>query len=576
MAPGPFGFAISRRGATRRIGGNEVEIISEDPGSPWTAGPIYSSIARFASASVVLVGAVVLAGWAIGNPGSRLGFPNFFAMKANTALCFVLAGVSLWLQGARRAGSGERVRTRRLGRACAAVVALVGGLTLFQYLFGRNLGIDQALFADAGMAVATPWPGRMAPNTAAGFLLAGLALLLLNVDVRRGIPPAEPLMVAAGTIGLLALIGHAFGVHSLYVFSASAMMGAHTASCFLALLVGAGCARPVRGLMKLVSSDGAGGVLARRLLPAAIFIPTGLGWLRLAGQRAGLYHAEFGVALGVAANIMVLMAVVLSTASLLDRKDAERERAVEQVRRLNLDLKRHAERVEAAYKELEGFSYSVSHDLRAPLRHVGGFADLLRRNAASRLDQTGMRHLDTIAQAARKMGDLIDALLDFTRMARTEAARARVPLGSLVEDVKVGFTVETKGRRIDWRIGPLPVVEGDPAMLRLVLTNLMSNAVKYTRPRPEARIEIGAESRNGETVVCVRDNGVGFDMQYADKLFGVFQRLHRPEEFEGTGIGLANVRRIVERHGGRTWAEGEVDRGAAFYFSLPTHKGDTP
>jgi signal transduction histidine kinase len=524
---------------------------------------------------VIVIGAAVLAGWAIVSPGLRHSVPGLFAMKANTALCFVLAGVSLWLQVAVRVGSGEPARTHRLGRACAAVVVLVGGLTLAQYLLGRELGVDQALLADPAGAVSSPWPGRMAPNTATCFLFAGLALLLLDVKARRGIRPAEPLMVAAGAIGLLALIGHAFGVPALYVFSASTLMGAHTAGCFLALFVGAGCARPDRGLMRLVSSDRAGGVLARRLLPAAVLVPAGLGWLRLAGQRAGLYHAEFGVALGVAANIVVLMAVVLSTSSLLDRKDAERERADEQVRSLNQDLKRHTDRVEAAYEELRAFSYSVSHDLRAPLRHIGGFADLLQRNAASRLDETGRRHLDTISKAAKRMGDLIDDLLEFSRTARAEAGHARVSLGSLVEEVRKGLREEAKDRTIDWRIGPLPEVQGDPDMLRLVLTNLISNAVKYTRPRPEARIEIGAESRHGETVVCVRDNGVGFDMQYADKLFGVFQRLHRSEEFEGTGIGLASVRRIVQRHGGRTWAEGEVDRGAAFYFSLPLHRGDT-
>ena len=226
-------------------------------------------------------------------------------------------------------------------------------------------------------------------------------------------------------------------------------------------------------------------------------------------------------------------------------------------------------RLEASNTELEAFSYSVSHDLRTPLRHIAGFSAQLQRRAETSLDDKGRRHLDLIAESAERMGRMIDDLLSFSRMGRSEMQRATVALGPLVKDALQDLHEETKARRIDWRIGPLPEVSGDPAMLRLVLANLLSNAVKYTRTRPEARVEVGAQSVNGETTVFVRDNGVGFDMQYVGKLFGIFQRLHTPETFEGTGIGLANVRRIINRHGGRTWAEGEVDRGAAFYFSLP-------
>ncbi len=250
----------------------------------------------------------------------------------------------------------------------------------------------------------------------------------------------------------------------------------------------------------------------------------------------------------------------------------EKKAALKQIERLNQALTQHGAQLETANKELEAFSYSVSHDLRAPLRHISGFVDLLRQHAASKLDDKGRRYLDTIATSAKRMGDLIDDLLVFSRMGRSEMGRARVSLSATVKDVLRELDGQVEGRKIDWRIAPLPEVEADPAMLRLVFANLIANAVKYTRTRPEARIEIGTRNGQGETVVFVRDNGVGFDMQYAHKLFGVFQRLHRTEDFEGTGIGLANVRRIIHRHGGRTWAEGEIDRGAAFYFSLPKHR----
>jgi PAS domain S-box-containing protein len=233
------------------------------------------------------------------------------------------------------------------------------------------------------------------------------------------------------------------------------------------------------------------------------------------------------------------------------------------------DLRRAKEATETANRELEAFAYSVSHDLRAPLRHVSGFVDLLEKHAQASLDDIGRKHLQRIAASARRMGTLIDDLLSFSRMGRTEMQRATVDLGRLVADVRREVEQGGGGRRIVWVIGELPSVQGDPAMLRLVLINLLSNAVKYTAPRPEARIEVQAARAGGETVISVRDNGVGFDPRYASKLFGVFQRLHRQDQFEGTGIGLANVRRIVQRHGGRTWAEAEIDKGASFHFSLP-------
>ena len=240
------------------------------------------------------------------------------------------------------------------------------------------------------------------------------------------------------------------------------------------------------------------------------------------------------------------------------------------MRRLNTELERKVAEADAANKELEAFSYSVSHDLRAPIRHINGFVDLLQRHSAAVLDETARRHLGTIARASRHMGQLIDDLLAFSRTGRGELARGRIALGPLVQGVIDELRPETEGRVVEWKVDGLPEVSGDPALLRVVFTNLVGNAVKYTRPRPQAVIEIGqAAGRSDEVVMFVRDNGVGFDMQYADKLFGVFQRLHRSDEFEGTGIGLATVRRIVRRHGGRTWAESSVGGGATFYVALP-------
>jgi PAS domain S-box-containing protein len=253
---------------------------------------------------------------------------------------------------------------------------------------------------------------------------------------------------------------------------------------------------------------------------------------------------------------------------------ARRARRVDEVRRQNEQLEqRVAERtaeLEQTNQELEAFSYSVSHDLRTPLRHVLGFAGLLRQETAGTLHPGALRHLESITLAAGRMSELIDDLLAFSRIGRSELHKRPVDLGELLQSARHDLRQEIEGREIEWVVHPLPVVRADHSLLRQAMVNLVSNALKFTAPRQKARIEIGPSAGDPEeTVVCIRDNGVGFDPQYTGKLFGVFHRLHHDREFEGTGIGLANVRRIVQRHGGRVWAEGQPGRGAAFYFALP-------
>ena len=251
----------------------------------------------------------------------------------------------------------------------------------------------------------------------------------------------------------------------------------------------------------------------------------------------------------------------------LQRELAERKKAEEALRLLNMELDH---RVLDRTAQLEAFSYSVSHDLRAPLRHIDGFLELLQKKIETALDEQGRHYMDNISKAAQKMGLLIDDLLIFSRMGRHAMSLGQVALEPLVRNIIRELEPDAAGRNIEWCIGDLPPVDGDGSMLQIVLDNLIANAIKFTRPREKARIEIGSlPDRDTETVIYVRDNGVGFDMAHADKLFGVFQRLHREEEFEGTGIGLANVHRIIVRHGGRTWAEGKPDQGATFYFGLP-------
>ena len=269
-------------------------------------------------------------------------------------------------------------------------------------------------------------------------------------------------------------------------------------------------------------------------------------------------------------------AILETNTDITERKNAEealrrsRDELEIKVKERTGELRKANIELQSVNKELEAFAYSVSHDLRAPVRHIAGFTELLQRQAGAVLDDKGRHHIGMILDAAKRMGALVDDLLAFSRIGRAETQKTTVHLEQLIKGVVGEIGPDTQGRKIAWRIGSLPICYGDPSMLRLVFANLVSNAVKFTRTRPQAEIEIGSSNHTAdETVVFVKDNGVGFDMKYEDKLFGVFQRLHSQEAFEGTGIGLATVQRIVHRHGGRVWAEGSIGNGATFYVALP-------
>lgn len=609
------------------------------------------------------------------------------AMNPLTAVGFVLAGLALALQ-ARGPVAGPSVR--RMAQAAALLVVGIGVTKLGLYMFGWDAGWDRWLFADR-LEVAGQAPNRIAPNTALNFCLVGLALLFLDSGTRPGRRPTEFLALVTGLTSLLAIMGYAYGVRWLYGVAAFIPMALHTAVCFHLMAVGLLCARPREGMMAVFTSHSAAGALLRWQLPGTVLILFGLGWLRLEGERHGLYGTELGVALHSLTTIVIFAGLVGWSARNLHRAERARQREQEErerffvlsldllgiagldgyfkrvnpafaatlgwseaeflarpftelihpddvaatlaeveklktgaptlhfenryrckdgtwrwigwkaqpflsegllycsghdtterreaaaaIQALNRQLEERAGQLEEVNRELEAFSYSVSHDLRAPLRHIQGYADMLLTAAGAQLAERPRRYLETIRQAGEDMGRLIDDLLAFSRVGRVELRRHPVALNLLVDEVSQGLELTLQGRAIEWEIAVLPQVHGDPALLRQVLANLIGNAVKYTRGRTPARIEIGGEVRGTEAVLFVRDNGAGFDERYAHKLFGVFQRLHRADEFEGTGIGLATVRRIVTRHGGRTWAEGHVDRGAVFYFTLPISPALSP
>jgi light-regulated signal transduction histidine kinase (bacteriophytochrome) len=258
-------------------------------------------------------------------------------------------------------------------------------------------------------------------------------------------------------------------------------------------------------------------------------------------------------------------------ASSICRDISDRIAAEEEIRALNAQLEERVSQRTAELattnRELEAFTYSVSHDLRAPLRHIDAYAQILEEEMRETPPKI-QNYISRIRNGVQNMGKLVDDLLNLSRVGRQEISQQPCDLNPLVEEVLSDFKPEVAKRNIEWRIGPLPLVKCDPGLIKQVFANLISNAIKYTRTREKAVIEIGAETIKGESVIFIRDNGVGFNMKYAPKLFGVFQRLHRAEDFEGTGVGLATVQRIIHLHEGRIWADAELDKGATFYFTL--------
>jgi len=260
------------------------------------------------------------------------------------------------------------------------------------------------------------------------------------------------------------------------------------------------------------------------------------------------------------------------------RNVGERKAAERQIRELNNALedrvRQRTAQLQVANKELEAFTYSVAHDLRAPLRHISGFSKILQEEFGPRIPAEAQHYLQRIEEGTCRMGMLIDDLLMLARVGRRDLGLELAGLNSIVDEVIKGLKADAADRQIEWKIATLPYVECDIALIKVVFQNLLANAIKFTRPRTPAVIEVGREEKNGVSTVFVRDNGVGFSMKDADKLFGVFQRLHRAEDFEGTGVGLATVQRIIQKHGGDIWAHAELDKGATFYFTLAKSECD--
>ena len=521
-----------------------------------TASPVISARLEKASAAIAiaafLLGSAVLVSWIWDLPGLSGLHPLLGGMGAHASVGFMLAGGSLLLLHRPPVSPARRI-----------AASLCAGLLVLMTVASLSRSIDLSL---GGLL-----PGRMPTASAEVFLAMGLALLTMDVSIRRW-RPAEFFSFVAALIALFALVAYTIGAVSIFTTVNRRPLAFHSVLLMVAFSFALLAARPRAGLMSLVTSNTVAGLLVRRMLPAVVGIPVVIGWLAAEAQRAGAVPPFLTVPYYAVAIIVVFAMMTWQIAGSLHRIDLQRREAQEQVQQLNAELEqRVADRtaqLERVNGELEAFSYSVSHDLRAPLRHIDGFAQLLTKHQSENLDDDGKRYLGIIRESAQNMGRMIDDLLGLARLDRQQLARQRTDLNAIVQKVRQDVQRDVGPRQIAWTCDRLPVVDCDSGLISLVFTNLLSNAVKYTRKRDVAKISVSVRNGDEGVVFAVSDNGAGFDPRYQDKLFGVFHRLHRAEEFEGIGVGLATVRRIIHKHGGRIWADAELDRGATFYFTL--------
>lgn len=566
-------------------------------------------VASSSGIAVIILGVFIIANRLLQAHGWHGFWTTEVATRPNTAIGLILCGLSLWLN---RVPDAPRVR-RHFSRVCAILVAALGVLSLGEYLFDWKVGIDQLFLRDFEDV---QQPGRIAYVTALNFSLIGIGLLLLDLELRKAPNTAQLLALTALCVSSLVFIGYIYKFPSFYgmaTFYPRIGMTRAAALGFVILAFGVICARPQSGMMRIILSDTAGGFILRRLLPVPILVPVVAGLIQALAQHFGMADKNLLAWLFSSANICIFSLLFWWSASVLHETDlqrraaeaglrqlncelegrvasrtsqlantnqelllenAERRRAEDEIRKLNTTLEeRVAERtaqINAAYKDLESFSYSVSHDLRAPLRAIHNYCELLGENSPQ-LSDASRAHLAAVLRNVKKMTELIHDLLAFSRVSHQPLEKQRLSLDKLARQCFEEFSRETAGRKIQLSIQPELVACGDAALLKQVMANLLSNAIKFTRKRDVATIEVGR--RPGEDhapgVFFVRDNGTGFDMDQADRLFGVFQRLHHQEEYEGTGLGLAIVQNIIHRHGGRVWTQSARDQGATFFFTLP-------
>ncbi|TAL36222.1 MAG: hypothetical protein EPN93_08765 [Spirochaetes bacterium] len=529
-----------------------------------------------------------MAGWLFDIQGLKSVLPGWVTVKANTAFAFILCGGALALNPFKK--HSRSIRAAAV--SCAVLAGFIGAATLVEYAGSLNPGLDQMLFTESATAVQTSHPGRMSPMTAINFTLIGASYALLLFKTRSAVITGQVLACLTMLIALVAIIGYLYSIHELYGSSSYTSIALPTAVTFLVLGAGVIHVTPDRGIMATATGGGPGGIIIRRLIPAAVIIPAFLGWLSFMGGALTYYSMGFGLVLFSVSNIALLSVLILWSARTINREFAVKVRAQAEMARVRERTEELEERVrertselaialgaaDAANRAKTDFLANMSHELRTPLNSIIGFAEILQDGLYGGLNEKQLSYLDFIDTSSRHLLDLINDILDLSKVeaGKMEMHTEVLNLGDAVRMTMSMLKEKAFAHGIELSMEAVPnkgpAIEADARKIKQILFNLMSNAVKFTPDGGRVTVSVGPAPGEPDSVLAaVADTGIGIKPGEIQKLFSEFTQLESPLEkrYQGTGLGLALTKKLVELHGGKIWVESEYGKGSIFYFTMP-------
>ena len=526
---------------------------------------LFKEFSEFVSLLIVIIGFLVLMGWLFHIPILLSPGHGFSTIKSNTGLAFLLIGFSLWFIQTKRIN----LHNKQIAQILACIVVIIGVLTLIEYIFNLNLGIDQLLFKEAAGAFNTSSPNRMALNSTICFILAGMSILFWNVKTHNIYRPAQIFALIGGFISLFGLIAYLYNVSLVYHIPQFTAISLYAVIAFVLLFIAILFARPNIGIMSIINGDNVSGVLSRRLLPLIIILPIIIGVIVSHGVNMSLYSYQIGNILFLF-SILILLSIIVWIIIISIKNIDEAHQLIEIEYQMTLEdkVKIRTKELEQSNKDLQQFAYVASHDLKEPLRMISSFLQLLEKRQADKLDEESKEFIEFAVTGAQRLDSLINDLLEYSKVANKKREFNNVNLNDILKQTILNLKSVINDNNAEITYNELPTIKGDEQLLTQLFQNLISNSIKYRR-EIIPKINISAMHESSQYLFKLKDNGIGISPKHLDKIFTIFQRLHSKEEYEGTGIGLAIVQKIVHQHGGEVWAESKPGKGSTFYFTIP-------